>query len=177
MSGGTYKLSPQDTMQLWSDNSVRIFFSVSTYTPLWVLVILHRDAASGRGDTPPRGVQTTFDAVGRVTRATHLPNDGVQTKADVLASINVIRHQKAQLDCLSRRFKLLAGELVFRDFCYPYEVDYYVHRVSEEDHHTQKRQRSLSSDPISEGGEGSDDHFRESAQGLVAVPGSESTPV
>jgi len=53
MSGGTYKLSPQDTAQLWNDNTVRTFFSLSTYTPLWVLVILRRDPASGRGDTPP----------------------------------------------------------------------------------------------------------------------------
>jgi hypothetical protein len=157
MSGGTYKLSPQDTTQLWSDNSVRAFFSLSTYTPLWVLVILRRDAASGRGDTPPREAQTTFDAVGRVTRATRLPNGGVQTKPNLLASINVIGCQKAQLDCRSRRLKLLADELGFRDFCYPHEADY-VPGISEDDHQAQKRQRSLSSDPISEGGEGSDDH-------------------
>jgi len=123
MSGGTYKLSPQDTTQLWSDNRVWTFFSLSTYTPLWVLVILRRDPASGRGDTPPREVQTTFDAVGRVIRATRLRNGGVQTNADLLASINVIGRQKAQLDCRSRRLKLLACELGFRDFCYPHEAD------------------------------------------------------
>jgi hypothetical protein len=99
MSEGTYKLSPQDRIQLWSDNSVRIFFSLSTYTLLWVLVILRCDAASGRGDTPPREVQATFDAVGRITHTTRLPNGGVQTKADLLASINIIGRQKAQLDC------------------------------------------------------------------------------
>jgi hypothetical protein len=117
---------------------VRTFFSLSTYTPLWVLVILRRDAASGRGDTPPCEVQTTFDAVGRVTRATRLPNGGVQTKADLLASINVIGRQKAQLDCRSRCLKLLASELGFRDFCYLHEADY-VPGISEDDHHAQKR--------------------------------------
>jgi hypothetical protein len=157
MSGGTYKLSPQDTMQLWSDNSVRTFFSLSTYTPLWVLVILYHDTASGRGDTPPHEVQTTFDAVGCVTCVNRLPNSGVQTKANLLASINVIGHQKAQLDCRFRHLKLLASELGFRDFCYPHEADY-VPGISEDDHHAQKRQRSFSSDPISEGGECSDDH-------------------
>jgi len=153
MSGGTYKLSPQDTTQLWSDNTVRTFFSLSTYTPLWVLVILRRDPASGRGDTPPREVQTTFDAVGRVIRATRLQNGGVQTNADLLASINVIGRQKAQLDCRSRRLKLLAGELGFRDFCYPHEADY-VPGMSEEAHRAKKRARSFSSDPIAEGREG-----------------------
>jgi hypothetical protein len=153
MSGGTYKLSTQDTTQLWSDNSVRTFFSLSTYTPLWVLVILRRDPANGRGDTPPREAQTTFDVVGRVIRATRLPNGGVQTKADLLGSINVIGGQKAQLDCRSRRLKLLAGELGFRDFCYPHEADY-VPGMSEDAHRAKKRQRSLSSDPIADGGEG-----------------------
>jgi len=124
MLGGAYKLSPQNTAKLWSDNTVRTFFSLSTYTPLWVLVILRRDPASGRGDTPPRKAQTTFDVVGGVIRATHLPNGGVQTNADLLTSINVIGRQKAQLDCRSRRLKFLAGELGFRDFCYLYEVDY-----------------------------------------------------
>jgi hypothetical protein len=52
---------------------------------------------------------------------------------------------------------LLAGEIGFRDFCYPYEVDY-VPGISEDDHYVQKRQRSLSSDPISEGDDGSDNH-------------------
>jgi len=99
MSGGTYKLSPQDTAQLWSDNTVWTFFLLSTYTPLWVLVILRHDPASGRGDTPPHKAQTTFDVVGRVICATHLPNGGVQPNADLLASINVIGRQKAQLDC------------------------------------------------------------------------------
>jgi hypothetical protein len=153
MSGGTYKLSPQDTTQLCSDNTVRTFFSLSTYTPLWVLVILRRDPASGRGDTPPREAQTTFDVVGRVIRATRLPNGGVQTNADLLASINVIGRQKAQLDCRSRRLKFLAGELGFRDFCYPHEADY-VPGMSEDAHRAKKRQRSFSSDPIAEGREG-----------------------
>jgi len=153
MSGGTYKLSPQDTAQLWRDNTVRTFFSLSTYMPLWVLVIVRRDLASGRGDTPPREAQTTFDVVGRVIRATHLPNGGVQTNADLLASINVIGRQKAQLDCRSRRLKFLAGELGFRDFCYPYEADY-VPGMSEDPHRAKKRQRSFSSDPIAEGREG-----------------------
>jgi len=82
ISGGTYKLSLQDTTQLWSDSSVRTLFSRSTYTPLWVLVILRRDLASGRGDTPPCEEQTTFDVVGRIIRATRLPNGGVKTNAD-----------------------------------------------------------------------------------------------
>jgi len=162
MSGGTYKLSLQNTTQLWSNNSVRAFFSLSTYTPLWVLVILHRDLASGRGDTPPREVQTTFDAMGRDIRAARLPNGGVPTKADLLASINIIGRLKAQLDCRSRHLKLLAGELGFGDFCYPHEADH-VPGISEDAHRTKKRQRSLISDPIAEGGEcvgsdGSDGH-------------------
>jgi len=70
ISRGTYKLSQQDTAQLWSDNTVRTFFLLSTYTPLWVLVILRRDPASGRGETPPREAQTTFDVVGRGIRTT-----------------------------------------------------------------------------------------------------------
>ena len=82
---------------------MRTFFLLSTYTPLWVLVILRRDPASGRGDTPPREAQTMFDVVGCIIRATHLPNGGVQTNADLLASIYVIGCQKAQLDCRSRR--------------------------------------------------------------------------
>ena len=86
-------MSPQDTTQLWSNNSVRTLFLLSTYTPLWLLVILRRDPASGRGDTPPREEQTTFDVVKRVIRATRLPNRGVQTNADLLASINFIGRQ------------------------------------------------------------------------------------
>jgi len=77
MSGGTYKLSLYDTAQLWSDNTVQTFFSLSTYMPLWVLVILHRDPASGRGDTPPSEAQTMFDIVGWVIHAPRLPNGGV----------------------------------------------------------------------------------------------------
>ena len=157
MSGGTYKLSPQDTAQLWSDNTVWTFFSLSTYTPLWVLVILRRDPASGRGDTPPREAQTTFDVVGGVIRATDLPNGGVQTNADLLASINVISRQKAQLNCRSHRLKFLAGQLGFRDFCYPHEADY-VPGMSEDAHRAKNQQISFSSDPIAEGceGDGSD---------------------
>jgi len=150
MSGGTYKLSSQDTVQLWSVNTVRTIFSLSTYTLLWVLVILRRDPASGRGDTPPREARKTFDIVGRVIRATHLPNGGVQTNADLLASINLTSCQKAQLDCRSRRLKFLAGELGFRDFCYPHEADY-VPGMLEDAHRAKKRQRSFSSDPIAEG--------------------------
>jgi len=153
MSGGTYKLSLQDTAQLWSDNTVRTFFSLSTNSPLWVSVILHRDPASGRGDTPPRKAQTTFDVVGCVIRATNLPNGGVQTNADLLASINVIGRQKAQLDCRSCHLKFLAGQLGFRDFCYPHEVDY-VPGMSEDAYRAKNRQRSFSSDPIAEGREG-----------------------
>ena len=153
MSGGTYKLSPQDMAQLWSDNTVRTFFSLLMYTPLWVLVILRCDPASGRGDTPPREAQTTFDVVGRVICATHLPNGDVQTNTDLLASINVIGRQKAQLDCRSRRLKFLAGELGFCDFYYPHEVDY-VSGMSEDAHRVKKWQRSFSSDPIAEGREG-----------------------
>jgi hypothetical protein len=78
---------------------VRTFFSLSTYMLLWVLVILRRDTASGSGDTPPRKAQTMFDAVGRVTYTTHLLKGGVQTKANLLAFINVIGCQKAQLNC------------------------------------------------------------------------------
>ena len=141
---------------------MRTIFSLSTYTPLWVLVILRRDPASDRGDTPPREAQTTFDVVGRVIRATHLPNGSVQTNADLLASINVTSRQKAQLDCRSRRLKFLAGELGFRDFCYPPEADY-VPGMLEDAHRAKKRQRSFSSDPIAEGHErvgsdGSDSH-------------------
>jgi len=84
--------------------------------PLWVLVILRCDPASGWGDTPPCEAQTSFDVVGRVIRAPHLLNSGVQTNADLLASINVIGRQMAQLDCRSYRLKLLAGGLGFRDF-------------------------------------------------------------
>jgi len=120
--------------------------------PLWVFVLLCRDPASGRGDTPPRGVQTTFDAVGRVIRAARLLIGGVQTKADLLASINVIGRQKAQLDCRSQRLKLLAGELGFRDFCYRHEADY-ITGISEYAHRAKKPQRSLISDPIAEAGE------------------------
>jgi len=141
---------------------VQAFSSLSMYTPLWVLVILCRNPASGRGDTPPREVQTMFDAVGPVIRAARLPNGGVQTKADLIASINVISHQKAQLDCQSRHLKLLAGELGFRDYCYPHEADY-IPGISEDAHRAKKRQRNLISDPIAEGGEcdgsdGSDSH-------------------
>jgi len=118
---------------------VRAFFSLSTYTPLWVLVILHRDPVSGRCDTPPREVQTTFDAVGHVILATRLPNGGDQTKADLLVSINIIGRQKAQLDCQSCRLKFLAGELGFRNFCYPHEADY-VSGISEDAHWVKKRQ-------------------------------------
>jgi len=130
--------------------------------PLWVLVILCRDPASGRGETPPRNVQTTFDAVGQIICAARLPNGGVQSKANLLASINVIGRQEAQLDCQSRHLKLLASELGFRDFCYPHEADY-VPGISEDAHRAKKRQRSLTSDPIAEGGEcvgsdGSDGH-------------------
>ena len=153
MLGGMYKLSLQDMMQLWSDNSVQIFFSLSTYTLLWVLVILRHDPASGRGDTPPSEEQTTFDVVGRVICATRLPNGGVQTNADLLASINVIGRQKAQLDCRSHRLKLLASELGFRDFCYPHVADY-VPGMLEDAHWAKKQQRSLSSDPIADGGKG-----------------------
>jgi len=73
--------------------------------------------------------------VGRVIRATLLPNGGVQTKADLLAVIDVIGRQKVQLDCRSRHFELLAEELGFHDFCYPAQ-------------RARKRQRSLSSDPV-----------------------------
>jgi len=152
MSRGTYKLSPLDTTQLWSDNLVWAFFLLSTYMLLWVLVILRRDLASSRGDTPPREVQTTFDAVERVIHAAHLPNRGVQTKADLLVSINVIGRQKAQLDCRSRCLKLLASDLGFRDFCYPHEANY-ISGISEVTHQAKKRQQSLISDPIAEGGE------------------------
>jgi len=116
-------------------------------------VILHRDPASGRGDTPPRKTQTTFDVVGRVICATHLPNGGVQTNTDLLASINVIGRQKAQLDCRSCHLKFSAGELGFRDFGYPHEADY-VPGMSEDTHRAKKRQRSFTSDPIAEGREG-----------------------
>jgi len=153
MSRGTYKLSPQGTAQLWSDNTVRTFFSLSTYTPLWVLVILRPDPASGRGDTPPREAQTTFHVVGRVIRTTHLPNGGIQTNADLLVSINVISCQKAQLDSQSRRLKFLAGELGFRNFCYPHEADY-VPGMLEDAHRAKKWQSSFSSDPNAEGRKG-----------------------
>ena len=116
-------------------------------------MILRRDPASGRGDTPPREARTTFDVVGRVILATHLPNGGVQTNADLLASINVIGHQKGLLDCRSHRLKFLASELGFRDFCYPHEADY-VPGMSEDTHRAKKWQRSFSSDPIAEGREG-----------------------
>jgi len=165
MSGGTYKLSPQDTTQLWSDNTVQTFFSLSTYTPLWVLVILHRDLASDRGDSPPHKAQTMFDVVGRIIRTPRLPNSGVQTNTDHLASINVIGRQIAQLlDCRSRRLKLLAGQLGFHDFCYPHEADY-VPGMSEDAHRAKKRQRSFSSDPIAEGRKGVSSNSSNSSDG------------
>ena len=68
-------------------------------------------------------------------------------------SINVIGCQKAQLDCRSRRLKFLAGELGFRNFCYPREADY-VPGMSEDAHRAKKWQRSFSSDPIAEGRKG-----------------------
>jgi len=134
------------------------------YTPLWVLVILRCDTASGRGDTPPREGQTMFDIVGRIIRAPRLPNGGVQTNANLLASINVIGRQMAQLDWQSHRLKLLASRLGFCDFCYPYEADY-VPGMSEGAHQPKKRQRSFSSDPIVEGRKGIGSDGRDGSDG------------
>jgi len=135
--------------QLWSDNTVWTFFLLSMCMPLCVLVIHHCDPASGRGDTPPHEAQTMFDFVGHVICAPCLPNSGVQTNADLLASINVISCQMAPLDCQSRHLMLLADELGFRDFCYPHKADY-ITGMSQDTHRAKKWQRSFSSDPIAE---------------------------
>jgi len=94
-----------------------------------------------------------LDIVGQVIRTTRFPNSDVQTNADLITSINAIGSRKAQLDCRSHCLRFLARELGFSDFCYPHEADY-IPGMSEDAHWAKKWQKSLSADPIADGGEG-----------------------
>jgi len=51
----TYLLGEDDTTLLWPDRTMKLFFD-TVQKPPWVLVILQRNPAHGRGDTRPRGL-------------------------------------------------------------------------------------------------------------------------
>ena len=96
----TYLLGEDDTTLLWSDRTVKLFFD-TVQKPPWVLVILRRNPAHGRGDTPPRGPQVTLDTVGTVISAPPMPTSlraTPITTRDIIAAMDRIERMKRRLE-------------------------------------------------------------------------------
>ena len=98
--GQTYVLEADDTTLLWSDRTVKSFFD-TVERPPWVLVILRRNATHGRGDTPPRGLQVTFDPQGTVIAAPPLPAPPRATRdsrRDMIATMDRVERLKRRME-------------------------------------------------------------------------------
>ena len=143
-SGGTYNFPAKDTELLWSDRTVSTFFAMSTYSPLWVLVILRRNPATGRRDTPPRGPQVIFPTTGNVIVAPELPPITVmaaQSKKDILLAIERLDARMRILEDELRQLAEVARNCGYgNDFCFPHEAIYRP-GLSKEGHRSRKRRK------------------------------------
>lgn len=115
--GQTYALGPDDTTLLWSDRTVRSFFD-TVQRPPWVLVILRREPARGRGDTPPRGPQVTLDPEGTVIAAPRLParpQATANTRRDIIAAVDRIERLKRRMEEELQAVNDVASDLGLED--------------------------------------------------------------
>lgn len=141
--GATYNFSyTNDTTLLWNDRTVGTFFSLATYAPLWVIVVLRRDPIAGRGDTPPRGAQVTFTPTGKLIVAPELPPaPPVWKKQKMYRDIEHVGERIRRLQQESRRLEEQAQEYGYdEDFCFPHEPEYGP-GFSKEEHRRRKRRK------------------------------------
>jgi hypothetical protein len=113
----TYVLGADDTTLLWSDRTVRSFFD-TVQRPPWVLVILRRDPARARGDTPPRGPQVTLDPEGTLIAAPPLParpQSTPNTRRDLIAAMDRVERLKRRMEEELQAVNDVASDLGLED--------------------------------------------------------------